>query len=320
MTKDPSIAPINAGYPAFNVCLGKTLIAAAWVDGELNAQETECLKSLILQLPGITFENWRKLKIFMAYPIKTNEQLAIVEEFSGKVYLGKQRQEAWQALLAVLQSDGSVNLTEKEFAIEMHEAITSSSEDFLRKLKYFLFKDRIEQQELWPKENRGREKFINEFFDNPVYFLFRKAILKEALEVPQSKPELQKVCLFAAILRWLASVDEKITFNEREVMYEILTGKCGLSHAVSNCILDVALAIDITELQLSELTSSLADSTNQKERNGLFIEIIKIIVADDLILAEEIECLRTIALYLGISERTWVAALRKIRVRVRVIQ
>ena len=58
-------------------------------------------------------------------------------------------------------------------------------------------------------------------------------------------------------------------------MYEILTGKCGLSHAVSNCIIDVALAIDITELQLSELTSSLADSTNQKERNGLFIEVIK---------------------------------------------
>ena len=59
----------NTGYKALNIALGKTLIAAAWVDGELNDKELECLKSLILQMPKITFDDWRKLKIYMAYPI-----------------------------------------------------------------------------------------------------------------------------------------------------------------------------------------------------------------------------------------------------------
>lgn len=44
-------------YPAFNIALGKTLIASAWVDGELNQQEMACLKNLILQFQGITFED-----------------------------------------------------------------------------------------------------------------------------------------------------------------------------------------------------------------------------------------------------------------------
>jgi len=57
------------GFPAFNVALGKILVSAAWVDGELNQREMNCLKNLILQFPGITFEDWRKLKIYLAYPI-----------------------------------------------------------------------------------------------------------------------------------------------------------------------------------------------------------------------------------------------------------
>ena len=47
-------------YPAFNVSLGKTLAAAAWVDGDLNEHEMDCLKAIVLQLPHITFEDWRK--------------------------------------------------------------------------------------------------------------------------------------------------------------------------------------------------------------------------------------------------------------------
>ena len=54
-------------YPAFNVSLGKTLAAAAWVDGDLNEEEMNCLKAIVLQLPYISFEDWRKLKIYLAY-------------------------------------------------------------------------------------------------------------------------------------------------------------------------------------------------------------------------------------------------------------
>ena len=78
-------------FPAFNIALGKTLAAAAWVDGELNERELACLKNIILQLPGITFEDWRKLKIYLAYPLSKQEQQTIAELFSKQVYLTEHR-------------------------------------------------------------------------------------------------------------------------------------------------------------------------------------------------------------------------------------
>ena len=43
------MCPMKEDFPAFNIALGKTLIAAAWVDGELNQHVIVCLKNLILQ-------------------------------------------------------------------------------------------------------------------------------------------------------------------------------------------------------------------------------------------------------------------------------
>ncbi len=40
----------NNTYRGLNIALGKNLISAAWVDGELNEEELNCLKSLILQM------------------------------------------------------------------------------------------------------------------------------------------------------------------------------------------------------------------------------------------------------------------------------
>ena len=119
------------GFPAFNIALGKILISAAWVDGELNQREMNCLKNLILQFPGISFEDWRKLKIYLAYPIGKKEQDSIAKDFIDRVYLTEHRKKAWNALITVLQSDGRVNIEEKNFAEELDAALVENSESFL---------------------------------------------------------------------------------------------------------------------------------------------------------------------------------------------
>ena len=102
MAKNTKNRPATKRTSAFNVNLGKTLIAAAWVDGKLDNKENECLKSLLLRMPKISFEDWRKLKIFMAYPVSPREQLAIVEEFAEQVYETKDRKLAMKAMIKVM--------------------------------------------------------------------------------------------------------------------------------------------------------------------------------------------------------------------------
>ena len=294
-----------SGYKGLHIALGKTLIAAAWVDGELNNKELECLKNLIMQMPDITFEDWRKLKIYMAYPINTKEQLSIVKSFSEKVFLQDHKKIAWNYLLQILQADGLVNVEEKAFAEELENALEESSSSFLRKIKFFLFQSRIENSPSWHSNLSDRDRFIHEFFDNPVYFIFRKAILKEDFEIPHTKPELQKVCLLAAILCWFAKSDEKFTLDEEDFILKTLVKRSQLSKKLSKCILSVGKSIDVNDLQLSEVTSAYADSSSTQERNELFSIISNLIMVDRSMDSNELEHLRTVALYLEIPEKIW---------------
>jgi uncharacterized tellurite resistance protein B-like protein len=300
------------GFPAFNIALGKILIAAAWVDGDLNRREINCLKNLILQFPGITFEDWRKLKIYLAYPMGTREQDSVAKEFINRVYLSEHRKIAWNALITVLQADGRVNIEEKKFADELDSALAENSQSFFRKLKYFLLQHSTNDSQNWSNDINSRDRFIHEFFDNPVYFLFRKFLLKEDFKIPQTKPELQKICLYAAILCWVSNVDEKITLPELKSIRSILVETCGVSNDIAKCIQESAYALDISEVQLNDLTKSLRNVTSKMERNELFMAISGLIVVDKEVSDQELECIRTIAVYLEISNFVWVNTLNKI--------
>ena len=114
-------------YPALNIALGKALIASAWVDGELNEDEMACLKALVLQMPRISFEDWRRLKIYLAYPISAHEQKAIVEDLVDKVYTKGHQDFAGNALVEVLKADGVFTIEEKVFAHELQNSLKESS-------------------------------------------------------------------------------------------------------------------------------------------------------------------------------------------------
>ena len=302
-------------YPAFNVALGKTLAAAAWVDGDLNEEEMECLKAIVLQLPFISFEDWRKLKIYLAYPISPPEQKSIVDDFLEKVFHKGHSSLAIEALIKIIKADGEITLEEQQFRIELEKDLESNVTSFLKKIKFFLFKSSIQQQKTWDPSKGGREKFIHEFFDNPIYFLFRKAVLKEKLELPQSKPELQKICLYAAVLCWFANEDDHIDLVEREFIIKTIKEHAQLSDSVAHCILKIASNLDISELQLSQLCFSMADATNQEERNKIFVTLAKLILLDREISTKECEYLRTAALYLEIKEKVWIEVMGKIHLK-----
>lgn len=302
-------------YPAFNVSLGKTLAAAAWVDGDLNEHEMDCLKAIVLQLPHITFEDWRKLKIYLAYPISPPEQKSITNDFLDKVFHKGHSKLAIEALVQVIKADGEITNEEQRFTKELENDLANNVGSFLKKLKFFLFKNSIHNQKSWDPDKGGREKFIHEFFDNPIYFLFRKAVLKEQLELPHSKPELQKICLYAAVLCWFANEDDKIDLVEREFIIKTIKEHALLSDQVAHCILKIASNLHVSELQLSQLCFSMADATTQEERNQIFVTLSKLILLDREMSTKECEYLRTAALYLEIHEKLWVQVMGNIHMK-----
>lgn len=295
----------SKSYKALNLSTGKMLIAAAWVDGALQEEEVACLKNLILKMPNITFEDWRKLKIYMAYPLNISEQESVVLELTNKIYVEGHKNMVFKNLFQVLQSDGNLNILEKRFVDDLNEALQNNSSSFLRKIKFYFLNNQIERQDAWKKSKFGREKLLHDFFSNPVYFLFRKTLINLDLYIPYSKPQLQKVCLFASILSWFASEDGKITLDEENFILEKLTNICGIELKIADCIFSVAKDLDISEIELKELCITLVDQTESAEREKLFNMLAKLVLLDRTLSVKECECLRTVAVFLNIRKSIW---------------
>jgi uncharacterized tellurite resistance protein B-like protein len=277
-----------------------------------------CIQTIFLQLPHITFDDWRKLKIYLAYPISVTEQKAIVEDFVDKVYNKGHSSVAWAALIEIVKADGIVNSQEKEFIFEMEDSLLLSTSSFLKKLRFFLLGNSITQQSAWSSPQKGRDKFIHEFYDNPIYFLFRKEILKESVEIKLSKLELQKICLLSAILCFVAAEDGNVDLTEQTYIHKLLSSDLQIDYDVSHLIIRVAMNIEINELKLRELCKSLLlsvqDNEAQKilqenEIQSMFLLIAKLISIDGEIKVGELELLRTIALYLDINRKVWAESI-----------
>jgi len=302
----------SQSYRALNISLGKLLIAAAWVDGDLNNEELQCLKNLILRFPDVSFEDWRKLKIYLAYPISKLEQESIVEDFTAKVFSKGHSKIAWDCLIQVLRADGKISTEEKDFAESLDQEIQNSANGLLRKIKYLIFQSTIESQPGWNSKFQGREKFIHEFFDNPVYFLFRKALLEEDISVANSKSELQDICLFGSILSWFVKSDGKISFLETKSMAGLLAKECEIEIPVALTIMRIANSLDVSELQLSTLCTLFRESTSKSARENMFLSVSKLIASDSFLTSKEFEGFRTIAVYLEISEHLWAEVVKTI--------
>jgi uncharacterized tellurite resistance protein B-like protein len=71
----------------------------------------------------------------------------------------------------------------------------------------------------------------------------------------------------------------------------------------------------VNELQLRDLTASLRDVTQPIERNELFKAMSQLIIVDEEISDEELESLRTIAVYLEIGKSVWINTFEKIVIK-----
>ena len=70
--------------------LGKVIIAAAWVDGEITLEETNSLKDLLFWVPHagykqglqITGRDWAMLEMYIQAPVGDAERARLIEECS----------------------------------------------------------------------------------------------------------------------------------------------------------------------------------------------------------------------------------------------
>jgi hypothetical protein len=117
------------------------------------------------------------------------------------------------------------------------------------------------------------------------------------------------------VLCWFAKEDDHLDLVEKEFIISTIKEHSMLSNSLAHCILKTANNLNVSELQLRQLCFSMADATNQEERNKIFVTLSKLILLDREMSTKECEYLRTAALYLEINEKLWVKVMGNIHLK-----
>jgi hypothetical protein len=111
--------------------LGKVIVAAAWVDGQVTVAEINSLKDLLFRLPRnsdqpnqrLTELEWAQLEIYLDSPVEAAERTRLIEELKRAVRTSMDKDLVMSTLESVIEADGLVNAAEKAVLAEVETAL-----------------------------------------------------------------------------------------------------------------------------------------------------------------------------------------------------
>lgn len=291
----------------FILTLGKVLIAAAWADGEVTNAETNCLKDLLFQLPGLTGREWASLEMYIEAPVGPDERERLLDQLRAALRSSKDRKLAIEFMDRLGAADGAVTSDETIVLNAMKSELQSASVGLFSQLGHVL-DDALMRRQAAIEQAPNREAYFEDFIKNKVYYgIQRRADSGGAkLEVPE--PRLRKLSLAGGLMARVAHVDREISQGEREAMVAALQAGWDLKAEEAEFVVTVALDEIGPEMDYYRLTRQFFTTTDEQERSRFLEVLFAIAAADGMATNEEIEEIRTIANTLRLSHRQFIQA------------
>ncbi len=284
--------------------LAKLLIAAAWVDGQLQNEEINSLKDLIFALGDITAEQWKHLEIYMDSPVTAEERQALLQNVLAHIKSQADKDFVIQTLEQLFQADGI--LDEKEVVVrdELTQAVSDKSTDIMSKLSNIL-KPAIGRRYETYKSGTQREDRIDDFIKNTIYYQFKS---DAKIQIGLSDDKVRQLCLAAGLLARVANVDSDISDAERDTIRAVLARSWGLSEQEADIVEKVSCHRILKGLDFFRLTRGFFECTTIDQRRSFLVCLFKIANASDRVSNDEIEEIRRISEALKLSHKDFIAA------------
>jgi len=291
--------------------LAKVVVAAAWVDGEIDQEEINNLKDLLFLLPDITGREWAMLEMYIESPIGPAERTLLVESLRESLSSSNDKALAVQALEDMVRADGVVTEVEQATVREITVAIDSVDVGLIGNLAR-LIRNPLQRRMQAVAKTPHREEHFEDYIKNKVYYGVRRRLdLGEShLDIPESN--LRKLCLAGGLMARIAQVDLVITQEEFSVMVKALQTSWDATFEVATFVAEVAVSEIGAELDYYRLTRGFFDSTNEAERRHFLDVLFAVADADDLVSHDEIEEIRAIARSIKLHHKQFIAA--KVRI------
>lgn len=291
----------------FLLTLGKLIIAAAWVDGQVAHEEINYLKDLLFRLPGLTGREWTSLEMYIESPVGADERNRLLEQLASAMRSPADKRLALQALQELAHADGVLTAEEDAIIGEMTEQIGRTGVNIFSQLGR-LVQGAVERRERAMAEAPNREEHLEDFLKNKVYYGIQRRLEQgaEPPNIPESR--LRKLSLAGGLMARVAHVDRQVTEEEFEAIAQFLTDGWGLEADEAHFVTEVAISEIGPLLDYYRLTRQFFQSTSIAERIAFARVLFAVAAADGFVTSDEIEEIRRIALGLRLTHRQFINA------------
>jgi uncharacterized tellurite resistance protein B-like protein len=291
----------------FIMNLGKLLIAAAWVDGELATEEINALKDLLFTLPDISGEEWKKMELYMDSPVTPEEREVLVSKVLAGVTSKEDKALVMETLSRLFQADGKVSAEESAVLQEIKEALEKAHTGIFSRMSRMI-KTSVKRRSETSKSAVHRESRIDDFIMNTVYYQLESELFEKGMKINLPDQDLRKLCFASGLLAKIAAVDSGISENERSTIQSILSEDWGLSEPEARLVTEISCQRVLKGLDYYRTTRGFFDCTSHDERKAFLTCLFKIANASEMTSYNEIEEIRRISISLKLPHKDFIDA------------
>lgn len=298
---------MNQQDQAVVLTLAKVLVAAAWADGDLSADEINSMKrELLTKIPDLSAQQWASVAIYMESPVDEAERARLVQELRARITTPLGKQLVSDALNELVAADGQVSDAERAAVDEVRAAIEGGNSSGMGKISR-LFKGRSTPPPT-ATSAPNREQYLDEFVKNRVYYVIRRRLEQGGIAPKLSDAEIRKLSLAGGLMAVVARTNPDVTGDEQAAMLGLLQQNWHLNPEQAGFLVDVALAQQPDDLDSFRLADAFAAVSDYDERAQLVDALFAIAAADHAVNNDEVEKIRNIANALVLTHQRFIEA------------
>lgn len=286
------------------LALAKVMIAAAWLDGAISPQEYGSLRQWLSPLQLSALE-WARLEMYLTSPVGEAERERLIHELSDLLHTDEEKEQVGEALLDVIEADGTVTDDERTIVGHIVEAIAQVDVSALGKLGRVV-RQAVQKRQHAAADAPNRESQFDEFVHNRVYYRVCERLAQKQLNL--SEAELRKLSLAGGLLARVAQVDQQVVASEIHAIEQALRDNWGVSDAAAVFVTEVAIAETQEGLDYYQLIEGLKATTSEQERIQFLQALFAVAQADKSLFHEESEQIRRIARGLDLTREQFMTA------------
>lgn len=302
----PGGPPVNA---PFALLLGRVMIAAAWADGELDADERAALEDLLFSMPDLDADTWRALRAELDRPFDEQHRATLVRDLETALGDADTRMRARKALESLIDRLGAES--DEGRALEQAlETVNAASEQAATADADTGWVGRF-RRALGGTLGRHASQMMRARTDKDALGVALRTRFEDHWpedEILPDEDELHRLALGAGILAHLVRLDDVVESGEREALIEALTDQWGLRPATAQRVAELALDETAGGVDLHVLLREFVAVTEEDQRQRFLAAVFRVAAGDGRASFDEIEEVRRIGRGLLLSHRHFIAA------------